>query len=125
VTEAAIGTFTGVLMTGVTYSFKIFSANDIPQDGYFVLTVPDDVGVPTTYATDFEIVCLSQCRDSAVSFDMDWATRELKILNTYPNQSDYAYAPGPIWFQVTGWTNPDNDDDQYFTWTSYASLENP
>lgn len=125
ITEANIGTFTGVLMTGVTYNFKIFSANDIPQNGYFVLTVPDAVGVPTTYATTFEIVCLSQCRDSAVSFDMDWTTRELKISNTYPQQSDYAYAPGPIWFQVTGWTNPDNDDDQYFTWTSYAQLENP
>jgi len=107
---ADIGSVSGVLATGATYSFVIYTANDIPKDGYFVLTVPEAITVPTNYATAFTFSCLTGCDDSSASITHDYSTREMSFKNIYPTVSDYLANDGPVYFEINGWTNAENSN---------------
>jgi hypothetical protein len=55
---ASIEGLTGVLESNILYKFEVYAAGDIPSEGYFTLTIPNGVGLPTNPATGLKFSCL-------------------------------------------------------------------
>jgi hypothetical protein len=122
--EAEITSDTGVSEEDQTYKFTVYLKGDIPQNGYFTLTVPSEVGMPSGLASDLTVDCLSALSCDSIALTYTSSTREIKFAGAVSSASDYIIAPAPLVFTVRGFTNPSTADEAFFTFKSYASLEN-
>jgi hypothetical protein len=61
--QAYILSPTGVLESDAEYIFEINLAGSIPEEGYFTLTIPDEVGLPARMPGGLSLTCVQNCDD--------------------------------------------------------------
>lgn len=94
----------------------------MPVNSYFTLYVPSDVGIPSDGADGLTITCLSFCVSSSVEIAWSSSTRLLTFTQIVLDENSYIVAPGPLSFEILGFTNPSTTTKAYFIFTSYAVL---
>jgi len=90
------------------YKFQIFTIGDIPSGGFFTLTIPTSIGVPSD-PTTMKFTCLLNCKNIGTK---TWAptTRTLTFNSVYPTTNDYLYGNNQITFTLSPFTNPSTSD---------------
>lgn len=121
---AEITTLTGVLEEDQTYSFSVYMTGDLPMSGYFTLKIPTAVGMPSAGINGLTLTCTSYCDENDMTMTYSSSTRIITFSGPVPDESSYITAPGPIQFELDGFTNPSTSASAYFQWTSYAVLDN-
>ena len=79
--------------------------------------------MPSGLADDLTLECLSALSCDSIELSYTSSTREIKFAGVVSSASDYIIAPAPLVFSVRGFTNPPTADEAFFTFKSYASLE--
>jgi len=64
------------------------------------------VGVPSNWNSAITIKCDNACDSNGVIITWNSLTRVMTFKNLFPEAKDYLPPPGPVSFQVRGWTNP-------------------
>ena len=113
---------TGVALTDQTYQFSVYIVGDLPKDSYMTLQIPDEVGMPSGGIADLLFEGDVLISESTVIMSYDSITRTITFNAIVPSESNYIYAPGPVEFSLTGFTNPSTSDPKYFVWKSYSVL---
>ena len=88
------------------------------MNSYFTLAVPSSVGLPSTPT----LTCTQACSTSDITLMWDSSTRLITFQGVVKSEGKYIMAPGPLQFQLAGFTNPATSANAYFKWTSYAVL---
>ena len=93
------------------------------MDSYFTLQVPSAVGLPSSPAVNLAFVCVSGCDEEEMTLTYEEPSRLLKFTGVVPDENSAVYAPGPLSFELDGFTNPSSSDDAQFIFTTYASFD--
>jgi len=86
----------------------------VPEEGYFTLLVPDEVGI--TFS-EISYTCL-YCNGFTGTPTYDDATR----IMTFNIFTSYTYAGQRFIFSLKGFTNPGTSAPAEFQWASYALI---
>ena len=113
---------TGVALSDQTYQFTVYVVGDLPKNSYMTLQLPEEVGMPAGGISDLTFEGDVMIDESTVVMSYDSTTRTITFNAIVPSESNYIYAPGPIEFSLTGFTNPSTSDPKYFVWKSYSVL---
>jgi len=92
------------------------------MNGYWTMTVPTEVGMPTNGLTGLVVECELLCTESDFTLTYTESTRIIQFGGAIPSESDYKQAPSSIIFTIAGFTNPSTADTAYFVFRSYAVL---
>jgi hypothetical protein len=114
---------TGIGEANQKYRFTVYLSGDLPMDSYFTLQIPASVGLPSSPATNLGFVCLAGCDEEEMTVTYEDPSRLLKFDGVVPDENSAVYAPGPISFELDGFTNPASSDDAEFIFTTYASFD--
>lgn len=93
------------------------------MNSYFTMTIPTTVGMPDGDVDGLTLECNQICDEDDITMTWTASTRMITFSGPVPNESSYMTAPGPLQFTLAGFTNPATSSSAYFTWTSYAVLD--
>ena len=110
---------TMVSTTNAKYRFRIYNTNDVPNRSSIYITFPSTYTLSCSGTwTITNLAPNNACPSSGIVCKS--VEQRLELLNCFTTQ--YVTSPGPIDFEIEGFTNPATTETQYLGVTTYQYI---